>query len=90
MELGDPEAAEPGLERAGHVVDARVHDAAVVAGLVGADDRLLVEDRQAQVRTPLAQAERGGEPDDPGADDGDLHALPSAPARAATVSGTRR
>jgi len=30
------------------------------------------------------------QPDDSGADDGGVHALPSAPARAATVSGTRR
>ena len=64
--------AELGLQRPRRVVDARVDDAAVVAGLVEADLVLLVEDGDPQARTPRQQLARDGEPDDPGADDRDV------------------
>ena len=73
LELRDPEAAEPGLQRSGRVVDARVHDAAVAPGLVRRDVGLLLEHRHRCVRAQLGQAARDSEPDDPGADDPDSH-----------------
>ena len=50
-------------------------DAAVVAGLVRREVRLLVEDDDAGPRTPLQEAERRGEPDEPGSDDSDVRAF---------------
>jgi hypothetical protein len=49
-----------------------VDDAAVVAGLVGGDARLLVEDDEAGARVSLGQGERRGEADDAAADDRDV------------------
>ena len=68
-----PRPAEPGLERAGRVVDAGMDDAAVAPGLVRRDVALLLEHRDGGVRAQLGQAARHGEPDDPGADDPDSH-----------------
>ena len=65
-------AAQPSLERARRVVQAGVEDPAVVAGLVGRELRLLLEDGEPQVRRALGQAERRGQADDPAADDDDV------------------
>ncbi len=61
--------AEPRLERARRVVDAAVDDPARAAGLVRADDRLLVEDGDRGARYARLQLARDSEPEDPGADD---------------------
>ena len=70
----DPRAlhAAARLKRAGRVVDAGMDDAAVVPGLVGRDARLLVQHHDSRARVPLGQRDGGGEPDDAGADDGDV------------------
>ena len=46
-----------------------MRDAAVVAGLMGADTALLLEHRQLDAGLDLRQSPRDGEPDDPGTDD---------------------
>src|SRR3954468_5066624 len=60
------------LQRSRDVVDARVDDAGVVAGLVAGDLRLLVDHRDRLARVPVRELARGGEADDPGSDDGDV------------------
>src|SRR3989454_3847576 len=54
------------------VVDARVDDARVVAGLVRGETRLLLEDHEARPGEALAQRPRRGEADDAAADDRDV------------------
>ena len=63
--------AEPGLERAGLVVEAGVDDAAVVPGLVGRDAVLLVEHGDLGAREPARHLTRHGEAEDARADDTD-------------------
>ena len=65
--------AQPRLERSRCVVDARVDDPAVVAGLVTADVGLLLEDDDRAVRVPAAQLARDREPQDARADDRDVY-----------------
>ena len=65
--------AQPRLERARRVVDARVDDSAVVAGLVEADVVLLLEDDDRAARVAAVQLARDREPEDAGADDGDVY-----------------
>ena len=68
LEQFDTAAAELRLQRAGRVVDARMHDAAVMAGLVNADLALLVEHRQLAAGLDFGQPARHREAEDPGAD----------------------
>ena len=74
----------------GRVVDARVHDAAVVARLVRGDLVLALEDQDAGVGVALQQLAGGGEAEDARADDHDVpgphqwiagSATPPAPCR---------
>ena len=71
--------AQPGLLRAGLVVDAGVDDAGVAPGLVPGDPVLLVEHDDGQRRLGLAQRPGGRQPDDARADDDGLvvHGRPS-------------
>ena len=71
FDIGLALAAESCLERARRVVQAGMEDAAVVAGLVGRELSLLLDDGHPQVRTGLQQPVRGREADDPAADDDD-------------------
>ena len=64
--------AELRLERAGRVVDARVHDTAVAAGLVQRDRRLLLDDDDAPLRESPPELDGGGQPEDPRPDDNDV------------------
>src|SRR2546425_4897640 len=64
--------AEPRLGGAGLVVDAGVDDAAVVAGLVRGQRRLLLEDHEPCTGGARAERARGGERDDAAADDGQI------------------
>jgi hypothetical protein len=64
--------AEARLQRARRVVDPRVDDAAVVAGLVRGDARLPLEEDEPRLRPPQQQLARDGEPEDAAADDGDV------------------
>ena len=68
-------ATEARLQRAGRVVQPGVEHAAVVAGLMARDVRLLLDERDAQVGVRLQEPERGRESEDPGADDADVGAL---------------
>ena len=61
--------AQLGLEAARPVVDAGVHDPRVVAGLVGADARLLLPDHDGAVRAPPGELARHGQAHDAGAHD---------------------
>jgi len=61
------------LERARQVVEAGVHDAAVVSGLVGGHAILGLEHRHRRPRA-LGERQRGGQADDAAADDGDVAA----------------
>jgi hypothetical protein len=67
--------AEPRLQRAGHVVDARVDHARVVARLVGADLALALEHADAGLRVARKQLAGHGEADDAAADDREVAAL---------------
>ena len=71
-ELARALGAEARLERAGGVVDARVQDAGVVAGLMEARDRLALEHRDGAVRRARQQLARHREADDAGAHDDDV------------------
>jgi hypothetical protein len=62
-----------GLQRAGLVVDARVEDARVVAGLVLADAGFLLEDDDLAAGEARLEAVRRREPDDSAADDDQRH-----------------
>ena len=64
--------AELGLQRPGRVVDARVDDAGVVAGLVGGDVGLALEHEDARVGVAPQQLAGGREAEDAGADDDDV------------------
>ncbi len=64
--------AEPRLERARRVVDAAVDDAAGTAGLVRGDGRFLVQDRDPCLRPSQPQLPGDRQPQDPGADDGNV------------------
>ena len=70
-----PFDAEAGLERARLVVDPRVEDAGVVAGLVSARRGLLLEHGEPERGALGEQGAGGGEPDDPGADDDHVEGL---------------
>ena len=72
VELARPGDAEPRLERPGLVVDARVDDAARVAGLVGGDRRLALEHGDPEAVVAQGQLARDREADDPGADDDEV------------------
>src|SRR3954465_10708862 len=63
--------AQVSLQRAGLVVEPRVHHAAVVAGLVNTDLRFLVEHLDQSAGTGLQQPARDGQTHDAGADHGD-------------------
>ena len=65
-----PLPAQPGLQGTGRVVNAGVHDAGVVPGLVHRDVGLLLEDGDV-VAFLLGQPTRHGQADDSGADDAD-------------------
>src|SRR5262249_14794698 len=67
--------AELRLEGARLVVDAGVDDAAVVAGLVRAELRLLLEDDQPRAPGARGQRSRSGEADDASAHDGEVEAF---------------
>ena len=66
--------AELRLERAGRVVDARVHDTAVAAGLVQRDRRFLLDDDDAPLGQSPPELDGSGQPEDPRSDDNDVHA----------------
>ena len=72
-------AAEAGLERSRNVVQARVQHTRVVPALVGRDAVLLLDHGHARVRPPLEQAHRGREPDEAGADDGEVELVGHRP-----------
>jgi hypothetical protein len=93
--LHEPRAldAQARLERPGGVVDARVQDAAVVAGLVAADLGLALEHRHAPARVAQDQLARDGQPDDARADDDDVgvgRAHPRSKRQRSSVRMTRR
>ena len=67
--------AQARLQRARRVVDARMHDAGVVPGLVAADSVLLVEDDDGEARMTERKLARGRQPEDPGPDDEEVAAL---------------
>ena len=73
VELARALDAEPRLQRSRAVVDPGVDHAAGMAGLVGRDPLLALEHRD-RCASGVAQRQlaRGGEADDPGADDGDV------------------
>src|SRR5690606_25237689 len=56
--------AQPGLEAAGLVVDARVHDTGVAARLVHGDPALFLQDDDTRPRTPPHDLPADREPDD--------------------------
>jgi hypothetical protein len=60
--------AQPGLERTVSVVEARVHHAGVVPGLVRGEPGFLLEDRHL-AELPLGQGPCQGDAHDPSADD---------------------
>ena len=68
-------AAEAGLERTRRVVQAGVDDAAVVAGLVGRELRLALDDQDPQPGPALEHLAGGREAEDPAADDEEVGAL---------------
>ncbi len=72
VQLAGAGDAQLGLQRAGRVVDAGVDDAGVVAGLVGGDAVLALEDHHGGVRPAVQQLAGGGEAEDAGPDDGDV------------------
>jgi hypothetical protein len=72
VELARALGAEPGLERAGRVVDAGVQDAGIVPGLVEALDGLALEHRDGAVGPARQQLARDREADDAGAHDHDV------------------
>ena len=65
---GCPLHAGLGFEGAGLVVEARMDHPAVVAGLVGGNPVLLLDDQQARGGKPLREGHAGGKPDDAAAD----------------------
>ena len=67
--------AQARLQRAGHVVDAGVDHAGVVAGLVGADVGLALEHAHRRAWIARDQLARDRETDDPAADDRQVAAL---------------
>src|SRR5262249_51913920 len=71
--------AELGLERAWRIVNARVDDAGVMAGLVLRHRAGLVDDDDLGARPPGDYFARDGEPHDPGADHGHVIAVRSHP-----------
>jgi hypothetical protein len=75
VELARAAHAEVGLQRAGLVVDAGVHHARVVPGLVAADRVLLVENDDGAPRMAKRKLARGRQTEDPGADDEQVAAL---------------
>ena len=68
----------PRFAAAGHVVEATVDHAAVVAGLVRGEPLLLLQHQHAQVRPGAAELVRRGHADDPAADDHDVVRVPHA------------
>ena len=86
LQVGLALAAQPRLQRTRPVVEPGMEDAAVVAGLVGRDRGLLLEDDDAQVGLALEQAQRRGQADDAGADDGHIGALGERRDRTASSS----
>ena len=64
--------AQARLQRAGHVVDAGVGDARVVAGLVVGEPVLALEHDDAAAGVAARQLARDGEAEDPAAHDGDV------------------
>ena len=68
-------AAEAGLERTRRVVEAGVDDAAVVAGLVGRELRLALDDQDPQPGPAHEHLAGGREAEDPAADDEEVGAL---------------
>ncbi len=60
---------EPGLERAGLVIEATVQHAAVVRALVAAHACFFFEDSDARVRQPSRELDGGGHAHDAAADD---------------------
>src|SRR3954452_11398229 len=60
------------LQRPRRVVQPGMQDAAVVPGLVRRELRLLLEDREAELRAGLEKGSGGREPEDPPADDDDV------------------
>ena len=66
-----PRRAQLGLEAARLVVDAGVHDAGVVAGLVGGDPVLLLEHHDPAPGPPADELAADGQADDAAADDAD-------------------
>ena len=67
--------AQPGLQRAGRVVEARVDDARVVAALVGGELGLPLEHADRRSRTAVDQLAGDRQADDPAPDDGEVAAL---------------
>lgn len=64
--------AVDGFERAGAVVDARVHHAGVAASLVTGDGGFFFEDGDALAGEPFEEAVSGGESDDAATDDDEI------------------
>ena len=66
-----PARAELGLQAAGAVVEAGVDDAGVVAGLVGGEPILLLEDHHAHSWSAQGDLASDGQADDAASDDAD-------------------
>ena len=64
--------AEPRFQGSGYVVEPRVQNARVVAALMRRELRFLLDDCHAGVGSLLQQAHRGGETDEPRADDDEI------------------
>ncbi len=75
VQRGSALGAELGLQRTRLVVDARVDDAGVVAGLVDGDVGLALEHEHARSGLAQQQLARGGEAEDSGPDDDDVPGL---------------
>ncbi len=70
--------AQPGLQRSGRVVDAGMHDAAVVGGLVAREGRLLLEHDDLRRGRGVGELAGGGEAEDAATDDHDAHLVESS------------
>ena len=82
--------AQASLERAGHVVDARVDDAAVGARLAAGDGRPVLEHDRVEPGAAAGQLAGDGQPEDPAPDDGQVALLRCRRHLSPLASGARR